>query len=247
MRAGTRLFAKIKPGRFLDPNSPTGLTGLFTHPAPRSTLIYLYSSTLDKLKAFPESSAYRQATEALTKQRLSIVEAVKPAGYDEWAERARKQITENAEVFNTPQGGVDHEGGKHVGSVFAGRSFVTTKMEVEQDERLEEWDGEKDTATLEGTRSTKERAIQSAHGAARPGSDVKTITWEEEPQLDADQISEIETQIGAGLIEEVIQVAEGELTLVDTMAESKVWEELEEKPVEGQWKYAERDSHIGTS
>ena len=36
------------------------------------------------------------------------------------------------------------------------------------------------------------------------------------------RIGEAETQIGGGLIEEVIQVAEGELTLVDTMAQSKV-------------------------
>ena len=33
----------------------------------------------------------------------------------------------------------------------------------------------------------------------------------------------METQIGGGLIEEVIQVAEGELNLVKTMAESKVY------------------------
>ena len=35
------------------------------------------------------------------------------------------------------------------------------------------------------------------------------------------RISEIEQKIGAGLIEEVIQVAEGELSLVETMLESK--------------------------
>jgi len=35
-------------------------------------------------------------------------------------------------------------------------------------------------------------------------------------------VSYIESQIGAGLLEEVIQVAEGELKLVDTMTESKV-------------------------
>lgn len=37
------------------------------------------------------------------------------------------------------------------------------------------------------------------------------------------RISDAEAQIGAGLIEEVIQVAEGELKLVDTMVESKVY------------------------
>ena len=35
------------------------------------------------------------------------------------------------------------------------------------------------------------------------------------------RISEIEQKIGAGLIEEVLQVAEGELSLVETMLESK--------------------------
>lgn len=36
------------------------------------------------------------------------------------------------------------------------------------------------------------------------------------------RVSEIEKQIGAGLIEEVIQVAEGELKLVQEMYKSKV-------------------------
>lgn len=36
------------------------------------------------------------------------------------------------------------------------------------------------------------------------------------------RIEELENKIGAGLIEEVIQVAEGELKLVDTMIQGKV-------------------------
>ena len=36
------------------------------------------------------------------------------------------------------------------------------------------------------------------------------------------RISDVETQIGGGLIEEVIEVAEGELKLVNTMSENKV-------------------------
>ena len=36
------------------------------------------------------------------------------------------------------------------------------------------------------------------------------------------RINDVETQIGGGLIEEVIEVAEGELKLVSTMSESKV-------------------------
>lgn len=36
------------------------------------------------------------------------------------------------------------------------------------------------------------------------------------------RIGELENKIGAGLIEEVIQVAEGELHLTDSMIQSKV-------------------------
>jgi NADH dehydrogenase (ubiquinone) 1 alpha subcomplex subunit 5 len=45
---------------------------------------------------------------------------------------------------------------------------------------------------------------------------------EPEPALTIDQITEIETQIQAGLLEEIIQVAEGENQLVDTLAQNKV-------------------------
>jgi NADH dehydrogenase (ubiquinone) 1 alpha subcomplex subunit 5 len=37
------------------------------------------------------------------------------------------------------------------------------------------------------------------------------------------RIGEIENKIGAGLIEEVIQVAEGELKLADVLLQSKVY------------------------
>jgi NADH dehydrogenase (ubiquinone) 1 alpha subcomplex subunit 5 len=188
MRSTFRLLASVKPGRFLEPGSPTGLTGLFNHPAPRSTLIYLYSATLEKLKALPDTSVYRQSAEALTQHRLKIVEAVKAEGYDAWAERANKKIAEHPEVFNTPEGGVAHEEGKHIQVVRHGRSFVSTRLKDEPDERLEEWDGEEVGAPeLEGTRTTEERAGQKVVGMKRPGSDEKTVTWEQEPPLEASQ------------------------------------------------------------
>lgn len=80
----------------------------------------------------------------------------------------------------------------------------------------------------------------------------------DELQLTGRRVGEIEDKIGAGLIEEVIDVAQGELNLVDTMEKNQVyvssrpvrhhkpilnnhrWEDLEEKPVEGQWVYFER-------
>ncbi|KAI9812841.1 MAG: hypothetical protein M1832_006462 [Thelocarpon impressellum] len=263
MRPSARLLAALKPARFLTPNAPTGLTGLYTHAAPRSTLVYLYSSTLDALKPLPESSVYRKSTEALTRHRLALVEATKPPGYDEWAARARKTVEEHPDVFSTPAGGVEHDGGRHVKSERAGRRFVTTKLAQQPDERLEEWDGEPVGAPeLEGTRTTAERADQIVLGRARPGVDLKQVEWEAEPSLEASQcvpplpfllntmlrrrctrrVTELESQLGAGLLEEVIQVAEGELKLVKTMAEARVWEDLEEKPAAGQWTYFSRDA-----
>lgn len=38
--------------------------------------------------------------EALTKQRLSIVEAAKPEGYDQWLERVRKQIEASPAAYS---------------------------------------------------------------------------------------------------------------------------------------------------
>jgi NADH dehydrogenase (ubiquinone) 1 alpha subcomplex subunit 5 len=188
MRRTSRLLAAVKPARYLEAGTPTGLTGLSTHPTPRSTLIYLYSSTLDKLKQLPESSVYSQSTEALTKHRLKIVNSVVPAGFEEWSAKAKKIIAEHPEVFNTPEGGVDYDKGKHLKEIFDGRSFVTTKLDTGVDDLVDEWDGEEDLGPeLEGTRSTAERKGQSVLGKKRPGEDEKQIKWDPEPPLSADQ------------------------------------------------------------
>jgi NADH dehydrogenase (ubiquinone) 1 alpha subcomplex subunit 5 len=181
MRSSARLLAAA--ARFLEPGAPTGLTGLFTHPAPRSTLVYLYSSTLERLKALPESSVYRQSTEALTRHRLKIVESVEPAGYAEWQERAKKQL---AEQSFTQENGEAGEGGLYVRTVQNGREFISTRLEPEYDEREVEWDGETGSPVLEGTRTTAERSNQAQLGRTTPVNE-KTIQWEPEPQLDAEQ------------------------------------------------------------
>ncbi len=118
MRSTLRLLAVVKPGRYLEPGDPTGLTGLFNHPAPRSTLLYLYGSTLDKLKAFPAHSVYRQSTEALTKHRMNIMESIKPEGYEEWAKRASEMVQQNPKAFQP--------GGSHQYIQAGGESYVTT-------------------------------------------------------------------------------------------------------------------------
>ena len=99
MRPSLRLLAIVKPGRYLEAGNPTGLTGLLNHPTPRSTLLYLYGSTLDKLKGFPDHSVYKQSTEALTRHRMKIIESIKPEGFEQWQQRASELVEKNLDAF----------------------------------------------------------------------------------------------------------------------------------------------------
>lgn len=136
MRTVSRLLASVKPTRFLESGNPTGLTGLYTNGAPRSTLLYLYGSTLDKLKAIPEHSIYRQSVERIIQHRMKIVESFKPQGYEEWSERAKKMVQEHPDWFQSTAAGTP-------GLISSGGStFVYTQQKAEQDDRYVEWDGE---------------------------------------------------------------------------------------------------------
>ncbi|EZF31099.1 hypothetical protein H109_02483 [Trichophyton interdigitale MR816] len=229
MRATLRLLANVKPARYLEPFTPTGLTGLSTHPSPRPTLIYLYTTTLQKLKAIPESSVYRKSTEALTKHRLDVVQSTKPPGFDAWLQRVRALVAENPDKYKAAL----REDGTYA-------AFQLEEENIAKEDEL--WGGDTSKVQQEGAylseEEMEERIKESEAEAAR--QETPTIHWEAEPALEAAQISEIENKIGGGLIEEVIQVAEGELRLVDEMVKGKVWEELVEKPKPGQWTYFER-------
>lgn len=229
--------------RFLEPGAPTGLTGLHTNPSPRSTLLFLYSSTLDRIKAVPEASVYRQSVEAVTKHRMSLVQSVKPAGYDEWLSKAREILEKHPDHFKETAHKMA-DGSLASGLERDGKFFVLRQKDQELDTRYEEWDSEggwgigKDDHRI--TLGTKDKT-QLTRG---PPDDAE-VKWEDEPKLTIDQyvrpttgrkmlssirlfadvdfhrVEELENKIGAGLIEEVIQVAEGELGLIDTMVESK--------------------------
>ncbi|TVY14879.1 NADH-ubiquinone oxidoreductase 29.9 kDa subunit [Lachnellula arida] len=305
MRSTFRLLASVKPARYLEAGTPTGLTGLFTHPSPRSTLVYLYSRTLDAISEFPETSLYRQSTEALTKHRLNIVSAVEPEGYKEWSAKAKQIVSENPEAFarqDKVQGKDVSLAGKMTRELSDGKEFIKRRVVPEYDEREVEWDGEKalkggvEVGTTvgfeDGTKKLElpeEPLLTVAHEGEVPFHDEifwsvllsglknrqMTITNAFKctseflivshlyPVLLADwvleidrrehqanpryRIEEIENKIGAGLIEEVIQVAEGELKLVDVLKRAEVWQDLEEKPVEGQWSYFMRDTATPTT
>lgn len=180
MRVATRLLASVKPGRFLEPGNPTGLTGLFTHPAPRPTLIAIYGATLDKLQQLPENSVYRQSAEAITRHRLNVIESIKPEGYDGWAQRAEEKIKANSDIFRS-------QGRNMSVSELYGRSGVSEASAEERDDREVEWDGETVRATLEGVRTPDERAYQKALGQEDAAADQEAMSWEPEPPLEATQ------------------------------------------------------------
>lgn len=188
MRGTLRLLASVKPVRYLETGAPTGLAGLFTNASPRATLLYLYSSTLDKLQAVPETSLYRQSVEAVTKHRMSLVEAVKPEGYDAWHARAQAILQKHPDHFDQVARPIG-DGSQAAGVTRNGQFFVVRNAKPVLDERYEEWDGEEDTGPeLEGTRTTEDRKDQ-----VRLFKDVfsgKDVEWEDEPRLTADQYVE---------------------------------------------------------
>jgi NADH dehydrogenase (ubiquinone) 1 alpha subcomplex subunit 5 len=181
MRPTTRLLA-----RYLEAGTPTGLTGLWTHSTPRSTLLYLYGTTLNKLQSIPETSVYRQSVEAVTKQRMSIVEAAVPPGYDEWAAKAKALVGKDTEHFRVNSGRID---GSEARTVKLGnRVFIVGTRHQPGDIREEEWNGEADEGgELEGIRTLAERKSQVIWAERKPLENHEKIEWEDEPQLTADQ------------------------------------------------------------
>lgn len=178
MRAATRLLANIRP-QFLEAGTPTGLTGLNTHPSPRSTLLYLYSSTLDKLQQIPESSVYRQSTEALTKHRLKIIEAAKPPGLKDWQERIAAQVAETPHAFQQTK------------TSMGTKTKVPKTKAADETSRKAEWDGEGEFKFPEGLRTHEERKLHYRNLAGTPDWDVdlafKEATLDPEPPLTAEQ------------------------------------------------------------
>ncbi|KAG9690820.1 hypothetical protein KCU81_g2692, partial [Aureobasidium melanogenum] len=232
MRASSRLLAQAS--RFLTPGAPTGLTGVLTHAAPRSTLLYLYNSTLDKLKQFPEHSVYRQSVEALTKHRLSIVESVKPEGLEEWQSRVKSVVEAHPNAFRSI---ASSSSKNEINIVYNETALKGMESEDYEDEPIQKQEPE-------GPRIRSHKAHQEHSFVADPQADNEMIPRiEPEPPLTAEQVNSIEQQIQAGLIEEIILVAEAESNLVDEMYKSQVWEDLEESPNQGQWSYYERDTH----
>lgn len=189
MRRTLRLLANVKPARYLEAGNPTGLTGLFTHSSPRSTLLFLYSTTLERLQRFPASSLYRKSVEAQTKHRMAIVQAAEPPGYSEWAQRAQKIIEEHPEEFDIAAS-AKRDGFKTAAIISGSSLFVSRTVPQPKDVRYQEWDGERDEGEgNEGLRGTEEREIPSFEALynRQPLETPRKFKWEPEPQITADQ------------------------------------------------------------
>ncbi|OMH83977.1 NADH dehydrogenase [ubiquinone] 1 alpha subcomplex subunit 5 [Zancudomyces culisetae] len=55
-----------------------------------------------------------------------------------------------------------------------------------------------------------------------------------------EDVASIEEKIGNGQIEELIIAAKEELSLLNKVAEWKVWEKLAEEPLPDQWQYLKK-------
>lgn len=175
MRATLRLLAKVQPAKFLEVDAPTGLAGITTHPSPRPALIYMYGQTLKKLQAIPESSVYRQSTEAITRARLKVVQDTKPAGYEEWRARIKAEVEKNPAAY------------AHVTQEDGSIAFLPQPKNIS-----EVWDGETREAFTEGPQSeaaakSRNEAIIADDKRQEVEAIPKLSELEPEPPLDADQ------------------------------------------------------------
>ncbi|KAL9053157.1 MAG: hypothetical protein Q9162_004954 [Coniocarpon cinnabarinum] len=235
MRQTQRLLATIVKGRgtHLHTNTPTGLTGVFTHPSPRPHLIYLYNQTLSRLAALPEDSVYRQSTEALTRHRLAIVESATPAGLSEWQQRIQRLADQQEK---TPERALAQ-------MMLSGKGYLPQRRD-ERDNRYIEWGDDSGVERTEGPRMGDElnydQGVELGSGLEAHEIVPQHVYVEDEPSLTTEQsvplnlrgvakavltscrVSEIEHKIGSGLIEEVVNVAQGELNLVNEMRDARM-------------------------
>ncbi|BGO88598.1 hypothetical protein NBRC10512_002688 [Rhodotorula toruloides] len=70
----------------------TGITGLAVHPDPLHALRATYTSTLKVLEQVPASAVYRQSAEAITRERLAVVEQAGEGNTEEQIEQVESKL-----------------------------------------------------------------------------------------------------------------------------------------------------------
>ncbi|KAI5807851.1 hypothetical protein DFH27DRAFT_542819 [Peziza echinospora] len=249
MRQTARLL-----GTYIPAFSPTGLTGLLSHPTPRPALVAIYNSTLSLLQRLPEHSVYRTSTTTLTNNRLASVNSVLPENYDSYASHKLNPVVEHLKT-TTLKGWTPTQVAAAVAAAQVKAAFRSVRARVPDNAEGVDLEG---LSYVDQALKEQEQSI-SAGSYANTASEASIDASEEastlaevdlpgvpaEPALTAEQIVELEGKIGAGLLEEVIAQGVAELKLVQEMLAAKPWEDLIEQPVEGQWIYFERSKPPG--
>lgn len=170
------------PSKFLTPGNPTGLTGILTHPSPRAELIALYTATLSRLRRLPSHSSYRNATEALTKQRLAHVESLKPAEWDTWKSKANSLLEKYPNLFK-----VKSNRKRFVRRDVDGKPYISEQLVVVQDPDDVEYDGQKLPSFKEGPGGKEGLAALAMKTQKIAEYEIGEGDWIPEPKLDAEQ------------------------------------------------------------
>ncbi|BGP36392.1 hypothetical protein JCM10450v2_000292 [Rhodotorula kratochvilovae] len=95
-RATRSLLAAVpkvsQPPQSLRTKLSTGITGIAVHPEPLSALVDSYKSTLAVLEKIPASAVYRQSAEAITRERLDVVQRLGHDGSEGSIEQVEQAI-----------------------------------------------------------------------------------------------------------------------------------------------------------
>jgi len=140
--------------------------------------MYTYNTMLEKLKRFPESSVYRQSVEAVTKQRLSVIESFKPEGLEEWQQRVTETVKAHPEAFRIVGNQTNAKEVNFIWKESALEGLQTDEFDDEPPSKPE----------LEGPRTIKERSVQkNAFERDLRLENAKFPRIEPEPPLSAEQ------------------------------------------------------------
>ncbi|KAF8420717.1 hypothetical protein EV426DRAFT_611914 [Tirmania nivea] len=244
----------LRLASYIAPFSPTGLTGLLAHPAPRPTLIAIYNTTLTLLDSLPSHSVYRTSTTTLTKHRLDIIKSITPPSYQSYEQTHLAPLLPSLQKLASDAGWPETklQAAIAVAQVKAKFRDLTAAVpenaegvDIEGLEFLSETISEQEKILEEAVDplAVPSKPIQGGKQAVSVGT-VAVPPIPAEPQLTAEQVAELEGKLEAGLIEEVIKQGVAEMKLVKEMLEAKPWEPLEEEPVKGQWEYFERKAPV---
>ncbi|RPB22139.1 hypothetical protein L211DRAFT_840020 [Terfezia boudieri ATCC MYA-4762] len=244
----------LRLASYIAPFSPTGLTGLLAHPAPRPSLIAIYNTTLTLLNSLPSHSVYRTSTTTLTRHRLDIVTSITPPSYQSYEQTHLAPLLPSLRKLAEDAGWPETKLQAAIAAAQVKAQFRDLTAAVPENAEGVDLEG---LEFLNETISEQEKALAEAVDPqavpSKPTEGGKQATSvgivavppiPAEPPLTAEQVAELEGKLEAGLIEEVIKQGVAEMKLVKEMLEAKPWEPLVEEPVKGQWEYFERKAPV---